>query len=351
MNKEKIEYYSHLTVFILGVGIFLYLFLKYMLFSVLPFLIAWTIAFALRPFARRISNGTHIPCKIISVLLTLLILVGGLSVIATAIAYALGEAWNFLRDITESDALYNTFLKIINPLGGLLGDKEGAAELEVNISEAVKSALTSLLSGLLEALTAFASNIPRVLLFILITVISSVYFSLDLDRINSFVIKALPKKISSSLISFKNRFLKTLLKYLRAYLIIMLVTFITMLFGFLVLRVKYAVLFAFIVALLDALPLIGVGTVLVPWSVYQLIFGKSSLGIGLLILFVLNTVIRQFIEPKIVGKNLGIHPVVSLILLYIGYTFLGFFGLLLVPVFTVVINILSKKEEITPQEK
>ena len=109
--------------------------------------------------------------------------------------------------------------------------------------------------------------------------------------------------------------------------------------------VKYAVLFAFIVALLDALPLIGVGTVLVPWSIYQLMFGNVRLGIGLIILFVAHEVIRQFIEPKIVGKNLGIHPVLSLILLYSGYILFGFYGLIFIPLLSVIIDILLNKND------
>ena len=125
----------------------------------------------------------------------------------------------------------------------------------------------------------------------------------------------------------------------------MLITFIIMLFGFLVLGVKYAVLFAFIVALLDALPLIGVGTVLVPWSIYQIIFGNVRLGIALIILFVIHQIIRQFTEPKIVGKNLGIHPVLSLILLYSGYVLFGILGLVLIPLLSVILNTLFDKND------
>ena len=235
-------------------------------------------------------------------------------------------------------------MKIMN-LSGLFGDREGAAELEAHISGAVKGMITSLLSKLVTGLTGSVSSIPRVLIFVLVTVISSIYFSLDLENINRFVKERMPSGIVSRLVKFKNEFLSALIKYLRSYLMLMLITFIIMLFGFLVVGVKYAVLFAFIVALLDALPLIGVGTILVPWSLYQMIFSDFGLGLGLFILFIVNLVIRQFVEPKIVGKNLGIHPVVSLVLLYVGYHFFGFFGLLLIPFVTVILNAVFKREE------
>lgn len=340
MNKDKIEYYSHLTVTVIGAILLGYVFLRYIFIVALPFLIAWAVAFSIRPMANKISEGTHIPKKAISVTLTVLIVVGGIAVTVSAISYAIGQAWDFLSGLIESDALYEILEKIMNPLSGLLGDREGAAELEAHIGEAIKSFVGSFLSSFAVAVTSFVSSVPKVLIFILITVVSSIYFSLELERVNSFVHKKLPTKAYEWLLKFKDKFLSTLVKYLRSYLIIMLVTFIVMLFGFLVLGVKYAVLFAFIVSLLDALPLIGVGTVLVPWSVYQIIFADTGLGIGLAILFVIHTVLRQFIEPKIVGKNLGIHPILSLILLYAGYCFFGFLGLLLIPFVTVLVKIL-----------
>lgn len=345
MNKEKLKLYSYLTVTAVGALIFLYVLLKYVFALVLPFLIGWGVAFMVRPMAKKISSATNIPHRVVSVMLTVLIVIGGIAIIVSALVYAISESWGFLSGLAESERLYEILKKITNPISGLLGDREGAAELEAHISEAVSSMVSSLFSGLVSWVTAFVASVPRVLIFILVTVIASVYFSLELESINAFFKRKLPKKVTSWLVNFKNRFLSSLLKYLRAYLIIMLVTFIIMLFGFLVLGVKYGVLLAFIIALLDALPLIGVGTVLVPWSIYQLIFGEVSLAVGLVILFVVHEIVRQFVEPKIIGKNLGIHPILSLFLLYSGYFVFGLFGLLLIPVLSVIVNILINKED------
>ncbi|MBO5879672.1 MAG: AI-2E family transporter, partial [Clostridia bacterium] len=98
-----------------------------------------------------------------------------------------------------------------------------------------------------------------------------------------------------------------------------------------------------VVAVLDLLPLIGVGTVLVPWSIFEFVLGNTGRGIGLIVLLVAHELIRQFAEPRIIGKNLGVHPIISLILLYVGYGAFGFFGILLVPLFAIVLNILLNK--------
>ncbi len=342
MKKEKIEYYAHLTITVIGAIFASYVFIKYLFFAVLPFLIAWGVAFAIRPVARKISDGTKISYKIVSLTLTLLAVAGSLAVIISAISYAVGEAWSFLSSLGENEQAYKIIQRILNPIQGLLDGKEGAEEIQTHIGEAVKSMISSLLSGLLDILRSFVFSVPKILLFVLVTVISSIYFSFDLEKVNSVVLSKLPNNVSKKLVDFKNNFLTTVAKYLKAYLIMMLITFMTMLVGFIIIGVKYSVLLAFIVALLDALPLIGVGTVLVPWSVYELLFGNFSRGMGILILFVLHTVARQFIEPRVVGKNLGIHPILSVILLYLGYYFFGFFGLLFIPISAVVVKSVSQ---------
>ena len=137
------------------------------------------------------------------------------------------------------------------------------------------------------------------------------------------------------------------MKYLRSYLIIMGITFVIMLAGLLMLRINNAVLLAVIIAILDLLPIIGVGTVLVPWSIVELLLGNTGMGIGLIVLLVIHELVRQFAEPKIIGKNLGVHPLVSLLLLYVGYSVLGFVGILFVPLIAVVLNIFFVKNDFT----
>ena len=211
MNKEKIEYYSHLTITVIGGIVLLYIFFRYLLLVTLPFLISWAVAFSIRPLAIKISSGTRIPCKVISTALTALIVLGGVAVIVSAVAYAVGEAWEFLSRARESGVLYDVLDKIMNPISGMLGDREGADELEKHISEALSGMITSLLSGIVSGLTSFITSVPKALIFVLVTVISSIYFSLDLENINAFVKNNLPKGVSAWIVNFKNNFLKTML--------------------------------------------------------------------------------------------------------------------------------------------
>ena len=105
-------------------------------------------------------------------------------------------------------------------------------------------------------------------------------------------------------------------------------------------------LMAFIIALLDMLPVLGIGIVLIPWGVYYLSVGTDlKLGIGLLVLWGVGSIVRQAIEPKIVGKELGMHPLLTLVLMYAGYSLFGFFGLVLLPFLSVFISIIPPRSK------
>lgn len=343
MNKDNLVRYAALTVTVFGVIFGAFLLFRYLFIPVLPFLIAWAVAFILRPAAIFISKRTKIPRKAVSVALTVLTVLVGIAVLSGVAVWVLSEAWRVLTNFASDDRLFDLLSKLADPIGSLFGDGEEAQQLEEHLGEAVRSALSSLISGLVNLLTAIVTRVPAVLFFILITVIASVYFALDIDNINARVRSFLPKRLGDSLVRFKDGFLSVGLKYLRSYSIVMLITFVVMLSGFLILGVEKAFLIALIVAMLDVLPLIGVGTVLVPWSVFQIFFGSTGQGIGLIVLFVLNEIIRQLTEPRIVGKSLGLHPVVSLLLLYVGYSTLGFAGLLLTPLVSVILYVLFNK--------
>lgn len=344
MNKGRLEFFSQLTLCLIGVLVGGFLFFRYLFLPLLPFLIAWCAALVLRPLAAFLSARLHIPRRVVSIVLTVLSVCVGLGGIIALTVYGIGSAWEFLSELAADEEVFDILSKITNPIGALFGESEAAAALEERMGEAVREAMSSLVGRLVGLLTDVISSVPRVLFFILITVISAIYFAADVDGINARVLSLLPQKVGRWVVNMKQRFFSAGLKYLRSYLIIMLITALEILIGLLILRVNKPLLLALLISLLDMLPVIGVGTVLVPWSVFHLLFGSLSRGIGLAVLFAVNVILRQLIEPKILGKSLGIHPIISLVLLYLGYSVLGLFGLLLVPLFAVVLNILLDKK-------
>lgn len=345
MNREKLEIYAHLTLTVVGVALAVFIILRYLFLPALPFLIAWGVAFAVRPAAVLLSRKFHIPRRVISATLAAVTILVGISAVVGLGIWGISAAWRFLSDFATDERLFEILSRIADPIGSIFGDGEGAARLEEYLGDTLKGAISSLLSTLVDVLTSIVTRVPGVLFFVLVTLIAAVYFAVDLERVNAVVRNVLPGKVTATLTRLKESFLRVGVRYVRSYLILMSITFVIVLAGLLIMRVRNALFLSLIISLLDVLPLIGVGTVLVPWSIFQLLFGSPAIGVGLIVLLVVHEVVRQFLEPRIIGKSLGLHPIVSLLLLYVGYSLFGLFGLLITPLVGIVINLLINKDD------
>ena len=344
MNRERLEVYSNFTITAVGVIFAIFLIVKYLLIPTVPFLIAWAVAFMLRPASVYLSKKTHIPRKPIAAFLTVFTVLVGLGAVIALISVGVKELWQFLVNFANEERIGDILSKIANPIKALFGG-ENSGQIENQILGVVKDSISALLGEIVEIISGVISSVPRVFFFILITVIASIYFSVELDSINSFIKKKIPCGVYSALRRIKSRFFFVGIKYLKAYLILMSFTFFIMLVGLLILRVKNSLLLALVIAALDLLPILGVGTVLVPWSAFEILFGDFRLGVGLAVLFLVNEIIREVAEPKIIGRHLGIHPIVSLILIYVGYWLFGIVGLILAPIIGSLFGLLFKKED------
>lgn len=342
MNFEKVRKYADLVVLIIGSVFLAYLFLRHLLIYLLPFLIGWFVAFAVRPPARYLSGRVKLKERYIRLILTLLLYLTLGAVITVAVWLLSREIWELLAGLGEVDSV-REFISGLTGTDGLFGRIFG--DFSDYVADLIYRVAISSLTAFGTALSAVVSAVPKTLFFLLITVVASAYFSLGLEDINAAVKRLLPSGVLASMIKFKDGFLGALFKYARSYLLLLVITFLEMLIGLFALRAPYPVIMALVIALLDLLPVIGVGFVLIPWGVWSLTIGKRGFGVGLLVIFVLHTVLRQTIEPKIVGKNLGVHPLLTLIFIYVGYSLCGIVGLLLVPILTVSVNIAFGKKD------
>lgn len=333
MNYEKIRRYADLVVLLVGVMLLSYLFFKHVFIYLLPFLFGWFIAFAIRPLASRISERVGIKPRFIRLMITVLMYIVLFGAVIGGIWLLSREIFEILSELGEGDNAFSEILSGITDPGRFFGRLFG--ELGDYIADAVYRVISSMLSALGSVLTATVSAVPRVAFFLLVSVIASAYFSLGLEDVNAAVKRLLPSGIFVRLVELKDGFFSAFLKYLRSYLLLLVITFFEMLVGLFLIRAPYPLVMAMVIAALDLLPVIGVGFVLIPWGVWSFAAGRTPFGIGLIVLFAFHTVLRQIIEPKIVGKNLGVHPLLTLFFIYVGYSVFGVVGLLLVPLLTV----------------
>jgi sporulation integral membrane protein YtvI len=331
MNDKKITIWASLAIICAAAFGIILLFGKFILPAMLPFLIAWGVAMLTRAPADAISDKIGVSKKLIRSVLSvmlMLLLVGGAIFIVAKIA---SEAWEFFSLATENGMISDFLDSVTAPIGNFFEKLGIPDDLEIAIGESIGKITSGILSKSAEVITDIASAVPKIVFFLFVTAISSVYFSVDLESINAFIHRKLPEKIDSALVKFKRSAFDAMAKYFKSYLIIMFITFGILLVGFMLLGNPYALLLAFITSVFDILPLIGTGIILVPYSVIAFFGGRSGIGIGALVLYAVCTVAREIAEPRIVGKNLGMHPLLTLILLYAGLNIFGFYGLIALP--------------------
>lgn len=209
----------------------------------------------------------------------------------------------------------------------------------------ISAILTSLVSGTVTWLLNFIASIPSLIMIILFTFLSTYFFTKELSTAKTRVKGFIPFGSSERLLSIYKEAKKMLGNYLFSYSIIIFITFIETLIGFLFFKVKYALLLSIICAIADVLPILGIGTIYLPVALVYYFSKQYVIVIGILVLYILVSVIRQIIEPKIVSSSLGIHPVPILAAIFIGLKINGIAGMFFF-IFLVVFYTIFKKVNI-----
>lgn len=307
----------------------------------LPFFLSWTTALFLQPVVSKLASS-KIPRRLASALLvfftvSLLALLfwfvlsrlyKELSLFASAAGDFFARAWDdeeyAARIITEIDSAL-PFFHSSEWLGNAwksLGERFNGASVGL---------ITSLTTRILPIIGGVLSFLPDAIMYVFVFSLSCYYFTFDFDRINRSVSHLLPNGAKKFLSNAKKGFKGTLGGLLKAYFFIILITFTELFIALSLIGVRYSLVIAFLTSLVDILPVLGTGTVLIPWGIFTLVFGRTSKGIALLVTYGVITVVREVIEPKIVGKTMGIHPLLTLVSMYAGLRFFGVVGLLAFP--------------------
>ena len=268
--------------------------------------------------------------------------------------YEMQNLLQYLTDNGESIALQfkNLFDSLFSigqklPIINKLQDAELIKEITENINLFIEGVWKKLIDALSSAVPDFAANIvmalPSIILVAIVTVIACFYFAVDIEAVNSKIVSLLPGGLRLYLQKLKRKVGFGLKKYFKAYLILFVITFAELFVGFLILGVDYSFVLAVLIAFIDFLPVFGTPAVLLPWGITLLFMKEYFTGVGLMVLASIIMIVRQVIEPKILGKNLGVHPILTLLTLYVGYELFGLFGMIFLPI--LILILFSKGEE------
>ena len=226
-----------------------------------------------------------------------------------------------------------TKIKISNTALNLA--QEASQEILLKVSEWVTSFLTKLLS--------LITSLPTITIYVIITILSVYFVCTDRIYILDFMEHHMPKKWVQKIGIHVKEITRKLGGYLKAEAILILVSFVISLVGLYILKfvgmnVKYPLLIALGIGFVDALPILGSGSVMAPWAVVEALNGDIQLGISILSLWLIMSIVRQFLEPKIVSGKIGIHPIFTLIAMYTGFKVIGVMGMLVGPIVLIILK-------------
>ncbi len=242
---------------------------------------------------------------------------------------------------TLNDSIGALFTEIREFLAGRTSD------IPDKITGGLNSFDFSWLSAPLTGVISTAKQIPSVLIAIVVSVVLACFITADFDFIKNFVRCQFSEEKQKDLTRASTLLRSSLTKMAKAYALIMIITFGEIFLGFSVLSLLgifnsgYTVILAIIIAIIDIVPVLGTGTVLLPWIVYSLIVGDYAMAIGLAIIYAVVSVIRQIIEPKLVAGQLGLPPFVTLIAMYLGLKIFGVLGVFVLPIIIIMLKLLN----------
>ncbi|MFV0503656.1 MAG: sporulation integral membrane protein YtvI [Lachnospirales bacterium] len=325
----------------------IFVFFKYLFTLFIPFILGYIISIVLRPIRNIFYKKLKLPYGPSSII-SIILLISFIALLGTTIFKVI--KYQFL-DLYSNIDIYITNIEIVSiRISGFLNEvffliPQGLTDDFRNL---IKNLIPSLVDGIGKIATSASltvvKSVPKILTYIFFGFLSSFFFLRDNEIIKKAINENIPKSFLNNLAIIKKSLNNALGGYIRAQLILMSITGTLAIIYLSIFRYPYGLLAGIVLALIDALPFFGSGFILWPWSIYYLFSGEITKGLFLLLLYILIQLNRQIWEPRIVGNQIGLHPLITLMSIFIGASLLGVFGLIFGPITVVIIRGIWRSE-------
>lgn len=344
-SLKYLKIFANLLVLVLALVVFLLIFPRVLMFF-MPFVIGYVISLLANPLVRFLEWRLKMARKLGSTIIIIGVLAVLVVVIYLACSRILEEILNLIQNLPQIyKELSVEFEEVGNNLQGVINRLPQDIQKNIdtvvdNFADYASDFVQAVSTPTFEAAGNFAKNVPSTLIAVIMCLLSAYFFTADRDKIAVTLSNHIPENIRKNVLYVTNDLKHVVGGYFKAQLKIMVVVYVILLIGLIFLRVDYAWLLAFGIAFLDMLPFFGTGTVLGPWAVIKLLSGDYKMAIGLIVLYGVTQLVRQVIQPKIVGDSIGMNPLTTLFFMYIGYKFFGVLGMIIaVPVGMILLNL------------
>lgn len=332
---------------ILAIAIFI---CRYAIPRLLPFFIALVIALLFKPVIRFLHEKCRIKRNIAGLVLSILfyVIVGMIVTVIAVRVFVTSRDFVLNLPALYSDRiepwLFNVFDRLESFVARL--NPSAAAAYDVvaaRVATELETVITALSKRLLTVVTNTIVGTPGFLLNALIAVIATVFLAIDWTVISEFVMRQCSEKTKLLLADIGKHLGSTLWKYTKSYAIILLMTFFELAVGLSIIGIENALTIALVIALFDILPVVGSGMVLLPWTIVTLLSAEYTKALGLGIVYVVVIIVRNVMEPRIVGNKVGLHPIVALMGMVVGTYVFGPIGLLGLPITLALLQSLNEQ--------
>ena len=337
---------------VICIGLF-FVFMKFCIGTLAPFIIAFILAFVLQRPIKFLQRKLHLKSHgVISFLLVLLVVMLVAGVLSVAVFVLFNELKGFADYLTSQFSSIDEIIETIKTYvmsvvvrlpEGIRGTVNGYVTNAFNsLGNGQTKIDLSMLSAPLSGAWSVVKSLPSAILACVVAVVSCFFVAADYDKIKELFLSFFKKEKRDYIVKTKRTAIKAIAKLLKAYVSIMAITFAEMFLGLFLLKLigvydgSYIAIISFVTCIIDIIPVLGTGTVLIPWAVYNLIFGNFGMGIGLIVIYAVVTVIRQIVEPKLVANQAGLPAIITIMAMFLGVRIFGAFGIIILP-FTVII--------------
>lgn len=351
MDKKKAFRIGIVIIGIILAVLFTFLLLPRLLIWFLPFVLAYFLTKLIEPVVSFMEHRLKIPRRV-GAIVGIVCAIGIIGGIVTLVVERLWVEANaiMLQSDAILDKIASQYASIRDTFLARIGFVENLEKVFSDLGARLSSLMASYTVPALRGAVDVVRAVPSAIIFVVVFMMASYFMSSDHARIREGIRRTMPRPLLQFGDDVLHNLLKALGAYIRAQLILICITFFELTIGFLVIGgsvAEYALLLALIISLIDAVPILGTGAVLIPWGVYALLVGDIRLGVMLLVLYLICLAVRQMTEPRLVAYQIGVHPLVILFVMYAGLRLIGFFGMILGPIFALIIKQLAENGAFT----
>lgn len=327
-------------------GIFI---LKYFFSLFAPFIFAMITAAFIEPISEKCSLKLHIGKKLSSIICCTVILAIICSTVSFVAIRTVYELSSFVRELPKIlSSVTPLIITIEKSISRFISNAPGEIQEYMigamdNILEEVAQLPGVFTGKSLSFLSSVLSRGPGLILFVVSYILGVFFISMEYTQIKNFLITQMPFDFRKKAADIKKVLMLVCGKWIKTQMILTGITFVQLIFLFIFMRIEYAALLAFIIAVIDALPVFGAGVILIPWSFIKLLGGDSRSAVVLIIAYCTIYIVKSLLEPKLISGQLGISPAVTLAALYVGYRCFGVIGMVVFPIILVVLKQFNEK--------